>query len=31
MESEKQDMNCKKCGKYILTEHRGQDGKNTLH
>ena len=27
MESEKQDINCKKCGKYILTEHRGQDGK----
>ena len=27
MESEKQDINCKKCGKYILTEQRGQDGK----
>lgn len=27
MESEKQDINSKKCGKYILTQHRGQDGK----
>ena len=27
MKSEKQDINFKKCGKYILTEHRGQDGK----
>lgn len=27
MDLERQDINCKKCGKYILTEHRGQDGK----